>query len=139
PPITPTNAHTTLISSMQIDLAWTDNASDETGYKILRKTGDGTFFEIASLPPDTTSYNNTGLSPGVTYDYHIQAYNLAGYSDFAGTTVQTLTKVSIVATDATAQEATGNTALFTVSRLGETDSALPVAFSVATGAGQAAQ
>ena len=140
PPLTPTGASTTLVTSTQINLAWTDNATNETGYKVLRKTGlAGTFFEIASLPANSTSYNNTGLSPGVSYDYHIQAYNLAGYSDFAGTTVQTLTKISIAATDATAQEATSNTATLTVSRVGETTGALAVTYAIATGAGQAGQ
>ncbi len=140
PPLTPTNAVVTLVTATEIDFSWTDNADNETGYKVLRKVGiGGTFFEIASLPANTTSYANTGLNPGVTYDYHVQAYNLAGYSDFVGTTVQTLPTVSIVATDASAQEATGNTAMFTVSRVGETDGALAVAYAVASGAGQAVQ
>ncbi len=139
PPSTPTNAVATLVTSTQVNLAWTDLANNETGYKVLRKSGlASTFSEIASLPPNATSYNNTGLSPGVTYDYHVQAYNLAGYSDFAGTTVQTLPTVSLTATDATAQEGTGNTATFTVTRTGETEGPLEVAFTVPGGAGQAA-
>jgi len=132
PPATPVNTVVTLVTSTQVNLSWTDLADNETGYKVLRKSGlASTFSEIASLPPNSTSYNNTGLSPGVTYDYHVQAYNLAGYSDFTGTTVQTLPTASLTVTDATAQEGTGNTATFTVTRAGETEGPLDVIYTVA--------
>ena len=49
-----------------------------------------------------------------------------------------LPKVSIAATDATAQEATADTGTFTLSRIGNTDSALAVALQTVSGAGQAA-
>jgi hypothetical protein len=51
---------------------------------------------------------------------------------------QPLPRVSIAATDATAQEATADSGSFTVSRVGNTDSALAVSFQAATGPGQAA-
>ncbi len=131
PPATPVNATATLVTATEVDLVWTDLADNETGYKVLRKSGlASTFSEIASLPANSTSFNNTNLSPGVTYDYHVQAYNLAGYSDFAGTTVQTLPTVTLVATDATAQESTPDAATFTFTRAGETGGDLEVAFSI---------
>ncbi|MDB5292692.1 MAG: coagulation factor 5/8 type domain protein, partial [Phycisphaerales bacterium] len=93
PPLTPTGAMTTLISQTEIDLKWTDNANNEQGYKVLRRIGADNFAQIADLPPNTTTYNDTnhgtGLTPNTTYDYHIQAYNIAGYSDFTGITVTT--------------------------------------------------
>src|SRR6185295_8564558 len=36
PPITPSGATATLITSTQIDLQWNDNANNEVGYKIFR-------------------------------------------------------------------------------------------------------
>ena len=74
----------------------TDNADDELGFKVLRKTGLGQFGEIADLPPNSTGYTDNGseglgLTPGTEYDYHIQEYNIAGYSDFTGFTIQTRT------------------------------------------------
>jgi hypothetical protein len=92
PPPTPTGAHATAITSTSIAMAWTDNANNETGYNILRKMTTGAnFAQIASLPANSTSFSDTGLTPGTSYDYHIQAYNVAGYSDFSGFTAITST------------------------------------------------
>ena len=90
PPATPTNAKATTITANSIAMSWTDNANNETGYNILRKMTSGSnFVQIASLPANTTSYTDTGLQSGTSYDYHIQAYNAAGYSDFSGFTAVT--------------------------------------------------
>jgi hypothetical protein len=90
PPITPSGAHATLITTNEIDLAWNDNSSNEDGWRIYRRTGGNTFNLIATLPANTTSYQDkTGLQPGTSYDYHVQAFNVAGYSDFTGVTLQT--------------------------------------------------
>jgi fibronectin type 3 domain-containing protein len=84
PPPTPSGAHAT-ITATSVTLAWTDNASNEQGYRIFRKVGSGgTFNLLVSLPANTTSYLDSGLTPGTEYDYHIQAYNVAGFSDFTG-------------------------------------------------------
>ena len=137
-PLTPTNAHAVTIDSTQISMAWTDNATNEDAYKILRKiTTASNFAVVATLPPNTTTYTDSGLSPGTTYDYHIQAFNLAGYSDFSGFTAQTLPTVTLAATDADAQEATSNTGTFTLTRAGETTTALTVFYTQASGADQA--
>jgi hypothetical protein len=98
PPITPSGAHTTSVTMLQIALAWQDNSGDESEFRVYRRTGAGEFVIIATLPPNTTSYvdngpGNAGLTPGIEYDYHIQAGNIAGYSDFTGVTVSTLDRV----------------------------------------------
>jgi fibronectin type 3 domain-containing protein len=85
PPTTPIDAHTTLISTTEIDLAWTNTANNATYIRILRSNIGGEFVVIVDhLSPTTTSYNDTGLTAGTEFDYHIQEYNIAGYSDFAG-------------------------------------------------------
>ncbi|HVT88874.1 MAG TPA: NPCBM/NEW2 domain-containing protein, partial [Tepidisphaeraceae bacterium] len=105
-PITPTDGQPTAIGSTQISISWTDNASNELGIKVLRKVGDAQFAQVADLPPNTESYvdnnNGLGLTPGVSYDYHIQEYNIAGYSDFTGFTATTLatTPTGVTATPA---------------------------------------
>src|SRR5439155_10413419 len=45
---------------------------------------------LGTLPADTTSYDDSGLAAGTEYDYHIQAFNVAGFSDFAGVKVRTV-------------------------------------------------
>ena len=89
PPLTPSNAVVTYLSPTAIDLQWTNNATNDTGYRILRNSNNGAFSQIASLAPNSTFYQDLTVQPGINYDYHIQAYNLAGYSDFAGLTITT--------------------------------------------------
>jgi fibronectin type 3 domain-containing protein len=90
PPVPPSNARTTLVTTNEIDLAWDDNSDNEDGFHILRGTGtDGTFTLIATLPANTTTYQDQGLALGTQYEYQIQAFNLAGYDDFTGIVVST--------------------------------------------------
>jgi Fibronectin type III domain len=92
PPNTPSGAHPTAVTENSISLAWTDNSNNETRFAIFRKTGTaGAFVFIAELPPDTTQYMDGGRLAGTYYDYHVQAGNVAGFSDFAGFSVTTLT------------------------------------------------
>ena len=61
------------------DLAWLDNASNETGFSILRSPGGaGTFAEIATVVPNVRSYSDYTVVPGTAYDYMVVAYNQAG-------------------------------------------------------------
>jgi titin len=83
PPNTPSDLITTPISSSQINLTWQDNSSDETGFKIERKTGSGSYSQIATVGAGVTSYSNTLLSAGTTYYYRVRAYNAVGNSDYS--------------------------------------------------------
>ena len=90
PPLTPSNGHATLVKSDEVDLAWTDNANNEEGYRIFRRLGSaGTFELLVQLPPDTQAYVDNTVPPATQVDYHIQAYNAAGFSDFTGVSLAT--------------------------------------------------
>ena len=75
PPAAPTNALTSLITSNEVDFTWTDNANNETGYEVWRSISGGNFTLAATLPANTTSYQDTGLTPNTDIDYHIDAFN----------------------------------------------------------------
>ncbi len=83
-PAAPSNLTATSTSSSQINLAWTDNATNETGFKIERKTGSGgTYSQIATAGAGATGYSNTGLTAGTTYYYRVRATNSAGDSPYS--------------------------------------------------------
>lgn len=65
-----------------IDLAWTDNANNETGYIIERKGGaDADFVRIGTvLPAQAIDYQDTTVSPSTTYTYRVRATNYSGDS-----------------------------------------------------------
>ena len=105
PPIAPSAAQATLVTATEIDLAWQDNSNNEDGFYLFRETGLNGFTLIATLPPNTTSYNDRGLMPSTQYDYQIQAFNLAGSSGFAS--VSATTSPSTVPAAPTSLMATG--------------------------------
>jgi len=78
-PGVPTNLVATAVSSTQIDLIWTDNSTDEKSFYVYRRNA-GSYRRIAALDPNTTSYNDTDLTPETTYWYKITAYSDAGES-----------------------------------------------------------
>jgi RHS repeat-associated protein len=67
-----------------VSLGWTDNSSDETGFKLERKTGaTGTYSQIAALVANTTSFSDSGVSAGFTYYYRIRSTNIVGDSAYS--------------------------------------------------------
>jgi PKD repeat protein len=83
PPAAPSNLVTTAVSSSQITLSWADNSNDETGFAIERAVGGGAWLPLTQVGANVTSYANTGLSAGTTYQYRVKALNDAGSSGYA--------------------------------------------------------
>src|SRR6266852_1460964 len=74
-PNAPSTLTATGVSTPQINLSWTDNSTNEAGFSIESCQGGGcqNFAPIAQVGPNTTSYSNTGLSPGTRYRYRVRA------------------------------------------------------------------
>ena len=79
-PAAPTNLTATAVSSTQINLAWTDNASNETGFAIERSPDGTTFAPLATVAANVTTHANTGLAVATTYYYRVRATHAAGPS-----------------------------------------------------------
>jgi hypothetical protein len=94
-PAAPTGLVATATSITSIGLSWTDNSTNETGFKIERSTSaTGTFTLIATNSADIANYADTGLSSGVAYYYRVRSTNGAG--DSANTAVATATTPAAV-------------------------------------------
>jgi hypothetical protein len=80
-PVAPSLLIATPTPTGQIDLAWTDNSSNELGFKIERSV-DGTIFaEIASVGAGVATTQDP-LPPGPCY-YRVRAFNAAGNSSYS--------------------------------------------------------
>jgi hypothetical protein len=90
-PADPTGLSVTELTSSSISIAWTDNSTDEDGYKIERCTGANcTDFQLlATMPTNVASITDWGLSKNRTYKYRVCAYNSAGDSGYTNTTTAT--------------------------------------------------
>ena len=92
PPAAPSGLAATAASNSAIDLSWTDNAADETGFRVEQAPGGTTTFsEIGVAGANVTSYQSTGLAAGTAYAYRVRAYNgdgSSGNSNVATATTQ---------------------------------------------------
>jgi hypothetical protein len=77
-PEAPTGLTATVFSTSRIDLTWTDNATDETGYKVYRSTDNVSFSVIDTIAADSEAYSDTTITAGTTYYYKVAAYNAGG-------------------------------------------------------------
>ena len=79
-PLTPVELTGVVVSTSQVDLSWVDKSTNESGFRIQRKSGGANFSDIATVGKDVTGYSDKGLTPGTTYTYRVYAYNNAGSS-----------------------------------------------------------
>lgn len=84
-PVAPSGLTATAVSSSQINLSWSDNSDNESGFRIERRVGVGSWSTVTSVSAGVTSYSNTGLTAETTYEYRIYAYNGAGDSTASNT------------------------------------------------------
>ena len=82
-PSTPTGLLASAVSSSQINLSWTDNSGNETGFDLERSSDGSTFNALASVDANATTYQNTGLTANTKYYYRVRAKNSAGSSGWS--------------------------------------------------------
>lgn len=75
-PDAPTNLVATQNGS-DVDLTWTDNATNETEYRIYRSSDGVTYSLIDTIAADSTSYTDTAPGSGIWY-YKVASANGAG-------------------------------------------------------------
>jgi hypothetical protein len=62
-----------LLPGQGVQLAWTDNSTDENAFALWRKTATSDWARVALLAPNTTSFLDRSAAPGVTYTYRVRA------------------------------------------------------------------
>jgi fibronectin type 3 domain-containing protein len=89
PPAAPSDLTAAGISSWQASLSWTDNADDETAFRVERSIDGANFTEVGQVGTDVTSFTDSGLAPNTEYFYRVRATNGAGDSDASNTAAAT--------------------------------------------------
>lgn len=89
-PAAPIDLSAVAVRPTRIDLSWTDNSGNETGFVVSRSTTPGgPYATVTTVGANVTSYSNTGLTASTTYYYVVKASNAVGSSansNEAGTT-----------------------------------------------------
>ncbi|HEX9708503.1 MAG TPA: putative Ig domain-containing protein, partial [Candidatus Thermoplasmatota archaeon] len=119
PPAAPSNVTAVPFSNTAVDVSWTDNSDNETGFTIEREpvapagpaaaSGAAVFAVVGTVGANVTTFRDTGLSPNTAYRYRVSASNGNG-STAATTTVQITTHTTLEVTTAALAEGTLNVA-----------------------------
>ena len=84
PPAAPTTLSAALLGTDGAQVTWTDNATNETGFRVERsERTNAAFGEVAVLGPNTTRYQDAHLQPGATYFYRVTATGTKGNSAYS--------------------------------------------------------
>jgi hypothetical protein len=78
----PSNLTATAATGTQINLAWTNNATVQTGFHIDRATNN-TFTQnlvTQTAAASATTFSDSGLTPGTTYFYRVRAFDATAES-----------------------------------------------------------
>jgi hypothetical protein len=77
PPVGPPNAPSvltaTVVSASRIDLSWTDNATDESGFVVERSTDGTTYTPIGTTAANVTTFIASGLNGGTAYWFRVKS------------------------------------------------------------------
>ncbi|MBK8128060.1 MAG: fibronectin type III domain-containing protein [bacterium] len=81
----------TTVTTARVNITWTDNASDETGFLIHRADDPGFTANLAiyTRRANATSYVQTGLPIATTYYYRMCARTAFGQSDWVYASITT--------------------------------------------------
>ncbi|HEV2762969.1 MAG TPA: M14 family zinc carboxypeptidase, partial [Pyrinomonadaceae bacterium] len=81
----PTNLTASTSNVGRIDLKWTDNANNESGFRIERCQGQTctNYAFLTNVGPNSTTYRNSNLPANTYYRYRARAFTSAGFSVYS--------------------------------------------------------
>jgi FtsP/CotA-like multicopper oxidase with cupredoxin domain len=81
PPAAPTNLTAGLLYPYRVNLAWQDNAVNESGFRVQRTNVATNATEVFIVPDvDAPKFSDWSAQPSTTYKYQVWAYNSATVS-----------------------------------------------------------
>ena len=111
----PTGLYAVAVSATSVNLTWTDNSNNETGFTVQRKLStetDTAWKAVKTLAADAKVYTDTGLTASKTYNYRVYASNASGNSGYSNVaTVKPVANTPPTATTQTNLKVNEDTAL----------------------------
>ena len=84
-PAAASNLVATLASTSSVNLSWTDNSLNETGF-IVERSSDGVNFSLLTMTAaNVSSFVDSAVTAGTTYTYRVRATNASGDSPNSNT------------------------------------------------------
>jgi len=69
-------ASVSFLSADPINLSWTDNSDNESGFEIQRLIEDGEFQRIGIVAGNVTSFTDRTADPNLSYTYRVRAIGI---------------------------------------------------------------
>ncbi len=91
----PTDLVASAISSTQIKLTWTDNATSADYHSVERKVSGGSYAEVGTVATGTSEYTSGSLTAGTEYTFRLRARHdtPTTYGDYSAPVTKTITAV----------------------------------------------
>lgn len=77
-----------------VDLNWTDNSGNESGFRIQRKDDSNIFTDAGTVDADVTSFTDSVQNP-TTYTYRVIAFNDSAVSDYSNEKEIVITQIPV--------------------------------------------
>ncbi len=118
PDAAPTGLTLTVVDRTDIKLDWTDNATNEDGYKIERSADGENFTVIGTVAADVETYTDEDLDELTKYYYRVRAYKGTEYSAYTDIENETTGSPAFIITVKTDNAGTSNDNQFTIPTTG---------------------
>jgi hypothetical protein len=82
-PASPSDASIISKSFSRIEIGWSDNSINESGFEINRKQRENDWETVGKVGINVTHFQDIGLDPGTPYSYTVNAFNGAGKSELS--------------------------------------------------------
>lgn len=79
-PMAPSNLTAQSETSSEAELQWTDNSTNESGFKIERRSNGQNYTVVGTVDADVMNFRDLELKNGEEYFYRVYAYNSTGKS-----------------------------------------------------------
>lgn len=100
-----TSLSAALVEPLTASLSWVDNTPNELGFQLQRADGQGGIFSnLATLPPNATTYQDPNLLPNTTYTYRLRAFTASDTSAYSN--IASVFTLVVATSDAFFNEAT---------------------------------